>query len=142
MRDACPNGAPGHVNYARVRLMSVGQGPWVHPVEGWWVIWAPLEQRWYKIYDGRFTVDPSGQTQEMYFCHLQCGTYVRGYEWVLLDELIDPELSQVSAEVMETSCYDCRTPTPTPWYRGPPDPTSTPPTACKWHAFVPWARRE
>lgn len=141
IRDTCPNGASGHINYARVRLMTVGQAPSIHPVEGWWVIWAPSEQRWYKLYDGRTTADPAGETREMYFCGLPCGAYPRGYEWVNLDPFPDPNFTRVSAEVMGTSCYDCRTPTPTPWFKRP-DPSSTPPTACIWRAFVPYAWRE
>lgn len=140
--DACPGGAPGHINYARVRIHSTGAAPWFHLVEGWWVIWSPSERRWYKLYDERFVAGPSGQTQEMYFCHLPCGASVRGYEWVVLSSPIDdPDFSHVSADVMETACFDCRTPTPTPEFPHP-DPSTTPPTACMWHAFVPWARRE
>lgn len=137
--DACPGGAPGHINYVNVRIHSTGSAPSIHPVEGWWVIWAPSEQRWYKIYDGRFTAGPYGHTSEMHFCHLPCGAYPRGYEWVILEELINPMYSHVSAEVTKTACYDCRTPTPTPWFKRP-DPTTTPPSACIWHAFVPFAR--
>lgn len=139
IRDACPGGAPGHINYVNVRIHSTGSAPSIHPVEGWWVIWAPSEQRWYKIYDGRFTAGPYGHTSEMHFCHLPCGAYPRGYEWVILEELINPMYSHVSAEVTKTACYDCRTPTPTPWFKRP-DPTTTPPSACIWHAFVPFAR--
>lgn len=137
----CPNGATGHISYCRIRVHSTGIAPTVHAVEGWWVIWAPSEQRWYKLFDGRFTAGGFGTTREMHFCNLPCGAYVVGYEWVTLDPFEDPNFTHVSAEVMDAACYDCRTPTPTPWFIQP-SPSSTPPTACVWRAFVPHAWRE
>lgn len=119
--------------------MSVGQAPTVHLFEGWWVIWSPSEQRWYKLFDVHTTAGGFGHTTEMHFCHLPCGAYVAGYEWVALDSFYEPDLSRLSAAVLEVSCFDCRTPTPTPRFPRP-IPFSTPPTACIWRTFLPYAK--